>query len=436
VAASGEILIGSSTANQNAIRITDSATTLKNVSFLGGLLLGNNGTIGSSTLSPNAIIVTDTSGTIFQNRGDSSGTISIGNPSIGALQLTSSGSTTTIRPTVASAGRLSIGSSTANPNMIVISDTSGTILQNRGDLSGTLFVGNPSRGLQITGGDISGVAIPTGFATMRPSVSVSGCLVLGSSTRNPDAITITDTTTSIKNLSFSGGLLLGNGGSIGSSPSNSRAIVVTDTSGTIIQNADLSGTVYIGYGNRTTALKITGGDISGGGSIRSLATLQPNVSISGELILGSSTANQNAIIITDTATTITNLSSSPSYSRLRYSGIVPSSNDVNMLPGQTTLDYDYTSFSRTFNIYPQTTGRYIILSFCSNTPFGTCTLNIYPQPPYAPGLTGVVLESAQTFTFDIILGIKSDYTTGLVLINGLGGNYTLPTPAYTIPRYY
>jgi hypothetical protein len=236
VAASGEVLIGSSTANQNAIRITDTATTLKNVSFLGGLILGNGGTIGSSTSNLNAIVVTDTSGTIFQNRGDSSGTISVGNPSIGALQLTSSSSGSTIRPTVASAGRLSIGSSTANPNMIVISDTSGTILQNRGDLSGTLFVGNPSRGLRITGGDASGT-ITSGFATIRPSVSTVGYLSLGSSTANPDAITITDTTTSIKNLSFSGGLLLGNNGTIGttSGGSNASAITVSDTSGTIIQ---------------------------------------------------------------------------------------------------------------------------------------------------------------------------------------------------------
>jgi hypothetical protein len=236
VAASGEVLIGSSTANQNAIRITDTATTLKNVSFLGGLILGNGGTIGSSTSNLNAIVVTDTSGTIFQNRGDSSGTISIGNPGIGALQLTGSSSGSTIRPTVASAGRLSIGSSTANPNMIVISDTSGTILQNRGDLSGTLFVGNPSRGLRITGGDASG-AITSGFATIRPSVSTVGYLSLGSSTANPDAITITDTTTSIKNLSFSGGLLLGNNGTIGttSGGSNASAITVSDTSGTIIQ---------------------------------------------------------------------------------------------------------------------------------------------------------------------------------------------------------
>jgi len=322
VAISGEILIGSSDANQNAIRITDTATTLKNVSFLGGLLLGNGGTIGSSTLNPNAIVVSDTSGTIFQNRGDSSGTISIGNPGIGALQLTGSSSGSTIRPTVASAGRLSIGSSTANPNTIVISDTSGTIIQNRGDLSGTLFVGNPSRGLRITGGDVSGVAIPTGFATMRPSVSVSGCLVLGSSTANPDAITITDTTTSIKNLSFSGGLLIGNGGTIGSTQANPSAITITDSLTTItnpsLGTPTITNIVTVGNtGDGGTGNMLIGGN---GGSSLSIqggngAFINPRIRTSatpsnGILELGSDASNLTAIIITYSKTTITNLTSS------------------------------------------------------------------------------------------------------------------------------
>ena len=399
VAISGEVLIGSSTANQNAIRITDTATTLKNVSFLGGLLLGNNGTIGSTTSNVNAIVVSDNSGTIFQYRGDSSGTISIGNPSSGALQLTSSSSVSTIRPTVASAGRLTIGSSVANPNAIVISDTSGTIIQNRGDSSGTISIGNPSSGaLQLTGSS-SGT-------TIRPTVASAGRLSIGSSTANPNAI------------------------------------VVTDTSGTIFQNrGDSSGTIFIGNPVNPTlgrgALQITGGDISGV-AYPSFATMRPNVSVSGCLVLGSSTRNPDAITITDTATTINNFSFSPSNTIINTT----SSGSYDVLPGQTTIDYQGTLI---IDIYPQTTGRYII--FFHNTGFaggGQCTLNIYPEPasgaPATPAITNQVMSDGQSFTFDIISGTRLDsgsiQYSGLQLINGLGGDYTPPTPAYALPRYY
>jgi hypothetical protein len=316
----------------------------------------------------------------------------------GALQITGGDvtggflSVATMVPNIAASGELILGSSTANPNAITITDAK-TIISNA-DFSGGLLLGN--------GGTIG-----------------------STTTSNMNAITITNAKTIISNADFSGGLLLGNGGTIGSSESNRRAIIITDTSGTIIQNADLSGTVYVGRGNRSNALKITGGDVSGG--FLSVATMVPNIAASGELILGSSTANPNAIIITDTTTTINNFSFSPLYRVLSFPDPNAFYDQVNIHPGQYAFYFNYIFnesgiYGQQFIVHPQSAGRYIIYTWPN--PIGGnafCLLRIVlPSNPYKTLQEpfGVTLYPDQTFTFDVINGYG-----GLLLINGLGGDY-------------
>jgi len=156
---------------------------------------------------------------------------------------------------------------------------------------------------------------------------------------NPSAITINDTRTIIQTAI------------------NSSAITINDTQ-TIIQNADLSGIVHIGNGDLSGALQITSGaegnaflcvntptngSLTLGSSLTNFETISiqdtsiylfrdlyinnennlagalkisssigGNAKIcvntsSGELVLGSSAINPNAITITDTRTTIPNL---------------------------------------------------------------------------------------------------------------------------------
>jgi hypothetical protein len=125
----------------------------------------------------------------------------------------------------------------------------------------------------------------------------SGQLGLGASSSSI-GITLRPAETEINNARIaSSGLLIDNG-TIGKSGSNPKAIMIENTQ-TIIQNADLSGTVYIGNGDISGALQI----VSGAGQ----ATLQVNTDTSGQLTLGSSTANPNAIVITDTSTIIQNM---------------------------------------------------------------------------------------------------------------------------------
>jgi hypothetical protein len=285
--------------------------------------------------------------------------------------------------------------------MIVISDTSGTILQNRGDLSGTLFVGNPSRGLQITGGDASGVAIPTGFATIRPSVSVSGCLVLGSSTANPDAITITDTTTSIKNLSFSGGLLLGNNGTIGTTPSNSSAIAITDTNGTILAN----NSIYVGYKTTGTSYALT----------ITPDSIYPNLALGalGTLTLRSSTnTNVPGIKLEDYKTTV-NYLNPPNFNLGDLT--TGTYGDILNGPGQYFFrNFTGSTVTVTANIiYP---GRYILYTDRGDGSGVIFNLQIYNNGSLVPAITTPTLGRWGTYTFDAIVAKRTD-TPPAPLIN-------------------
>jgi hypothetical protein len=157
--------------------------------------------------------------------------------------------------------------------------------------------------------------------TINPSaISINDTRTIIQTAINPSAITINDTQTIIQNADLSGIVYIGNGDLSGAlqitsgaegnaslyvnTPANGRLILgssLTNSASVQIQDTYISlcKDIYINNTNNLTgALKISS-SIEGNASITGR-------SASGELVLGSSLNNQNAITITDTGTTIAN----------------------------------------------------------------------------------------------------------------------------------
>ena len=171
-------IVGGST---NGILMTPSSASASTITQI--VASGGQTRLGSSAACPAIVTLAD--------GGANTGTVLVsgnGGQGLSIFGGDSGANTPFIRSSVAASGQVSLGSSTACPSTVTISDT--------GALTGSVLVsGNGGQGMFLFGGDNSGLSAPS----IRPSVggAVGGELNIGSSSANTKAIVVKDVITTI-----------------------------------------------------------------------------------------------------------------------------------------------------------------------------------------------------------------------------------------------
>jgi len=270
------MILGSSLNNASAITLTDASTNIVNLNATSGLRVYKPAVATAMSLS-----VTDICS--------------------GSIVLTG-----------ASQGKLYIGSSTAASQTITVGDAgSSNSYVNIG--------GNGGDGLQINGGKSTPGNNKCIVYTTAPS---GGTLQIGSSYyANPSAILVTDASTNIVNLNATSGLrvykpTVATAMSLSVTDICSGSIVLTDVSNgklTIGSSIAASNTLMVSDTGANTGNVTVGGNggsallIQGGTVANNYSVIRPN-NTTGQLYIGSNNSgNATAINITDSATTIKNV---------------------------------------------------------------------------------------------------------------------------------